>query len=162
MTPSGWHDATNDRDAGHDDMQLAVYEWAKTRHDEKRIELGEHGFFELSSVEVEYPFHARNTIAAFADVCEVWRSVEANYHRFYQFYFVAFELKPRIRSVGGLIRQCVALSHHIENHHQPNQKSPLCVIIPVVPHEDPKLPTLRKLYDYPIIPWSIEEGRPYE
>ena len=161
MTPSGWHDATNDRDAGHDDMQLAVYQWAKSHPEGRRIDLEKYGIFEHVSVEVEYPFASRKNIVAFADVCEVWRSVEVNYQRFYQYYYVAFEIKPRIRSVGGLIRQCVALAHHIGNEHHPNQKPPLRVVIPAVPHDDAKLATLRKLYD-PVMPWLMTEGRPNE
>lgn len=161
MTPSEWHD--RDNDAGHDEMQIAFYLgwrnavadgerpiWRYHRHSDVPIKLTP-GF-----VEVEFPLISGKTGVplSFADVA-VRFDGEFKSERTGIIQrpsaWVLFELKPTIKSVGSLIRQC----HAIEAAALRSDIKPTGYIasvdflglqvVPVVYENDPKLQMLKDL-----------------
>ena len=132
-SPSGWHDDAMGRDAGHDQMQarlLRVF-------DKERMENFRPGG--LVWCGAEYPIrptsHHSSRVLAFADIALQYE-IRA---QIYAWRFI--ELKPRIYSCGGLIRQCVMIGFAAERagiakpHVQP------CVY-----DDDPKLSLLAEMY----------------
>jgi len=154
MTPSGWHDDTRSRDAGHDEMQLAVLRKLKSREPEP-IPGRFNEVYKFRGVYAEFPFYLNGQIIAFADVCEVFRTDKAGYGGYYELFYVAYEIKPRILSVGGVIRQALALDSAIERAKQGRQSTAnQCRVIPVVPAHDPKIDLLREMYNGSIWAWG--------
>jgi len=130
-SPSGWHDYGSAHDAGHDEMQLDVY-----RFYEKLV--GEQiGAGKLLYVVAEAPIvdDKSGRLIAFADI-GLRVEAPAGQPRWHM-----LELKPRIYTCGGLIRQCKALVQIIERlsdiHHR---------VTAVVYDDDPKLAMLKELY----------------
>jgi len=113
--------------------------------------------FDRKRVEVEYPFIHEGRILGFADVCEIWAGERPQFsgghpRTFYQ----VFEIKPRIYSVGAVIRQCKATEQLIlklKPHHFGASEN-LCTIVPVVPHDDPKIDLLKEMYSGKVWGWK--------
>jgi hypothetical protein len=129
MTPSGWHDDAHTRDAGHDDMQMAV--WLELK---RQIENED-----MPGLEVipEFPIIRRRAgIVAFADIALLWfnRNKQINQA-------VLYELKPKIGTVFGILRQAICLEKAFASVY-PTAR---CLVEAVVPHGDPKLPDLSRL-----------------
>jgi hypothetical protein len=118
MTPSGWGDDARGRDAGHDEMQARVYrEWLADVESKKilvRPIFGTDREFVCSDVIVEKPFtersqHSIGRLLGFADVAVGFLHVDARYEKpSHIWWWVFFEIKPVIYSVGAVIRQCIA------------------------------------------------------
>jgi hypothetical protein len=147
-TPSGWHDDAMGRDTGHDEMQIAVWEWLcrNSRGD----------------VTLEWPvFRSRGSprIVAFADIAEVFRQPAiANRagSRSARKVVTLFEIKPRVISVGGLLRQCVALVQAVAACHTDQRTQLVVRAFPVVPASEPKLDLLRQVFDDRLLVWDGE------
>ncbi len=154
MTPSRWHDDASDRDAGHDEMQLSVLQYLRSKKPEP-LE-GEQGAkYERHYVGAEYPFVSRGQVIAFADICEVWRKDRKDYDRSYKYFYVAYEIKPKIYSVGAVIRQCLALEQAIiRSGTGGDPAGSRCNVIPVVSRDDPKLGMLAAMYDGSVWTWD--------
>lgn len=121
-TPSGWHDDASRRDAGHDEMQAAQLRFWRSADSVPSIERDVHGStygFFFRHVEAEYPFRDSRSgrLSGFADLVlrfeteessqrEVKRGIVTSYEPLVWHAFL--ELKPRIVSVGAVIRQCKA------------------------------------------------------
>ena len=108
LTPSGWHDDAYRRDAGHDEMQARC--WRLVQEDQTPIQHGRVQYAYYGAF-VEYPFTDRGRLIGFADVAVVYQSEETkstSYGTFYKRYYRFYEIKPRIHSVGAVIRQCKA------------------------------------------------------
>lgn len=155
--PSAWDAAARARGAGHDEMQEAVYEWLTGQLDTLEPIRFDGRTFVPGVVTIEYPLRRDSDfgdIVAFADIAVIYAWVHSGregrnltepgaFDR-RDFFFVFYELKPDIRSVGGLIRQCVALAHVA------TQCRYQCSVYPVVYHDDPKLPLLDKFSEQPV------------
>jgi hypothetical protein len=134
MTPSGWHDDARNRDAGHDEMQLAVrnYLLGEKRSDCNGVA--------RTHVLFEYPFIRRGQIIAWGDVVELWQDEKGTRA------CAVWEIKPKIYSIGAVIRQCVALNIAVRDA-LTDRHSGRCearvVVHPVVKSGDPKLSMLR-------------------
>lgn len=121
MSPSKWHEDARDRDAGHDEMQLAVLERFRASRD---------CWPEMPIID------RRNRVLAFADiaVCQVDDTGRKSW--------AFIELKPRIHSCGALIRQCKAIEMAAKRAGIGDCRVTACVY-----DDDPKLELLRSLYD---------------
>jgi len=147
MTPSGWHDDARNRDAGHDEMQIAVFDWLRASV------VCPEGYEKRRGVYFESPFRSRDHIIAWGDIVEVFEKPEhGNYTKLQ---YVVFEIKPKIYSVGAVVRQCVALADAVDSALKYRRSSgrysntvsydDACVI-PVVRSDDPKLSMLRHVW----------------
>jgi len=146
MTPSQWHDDARNRDAGHDAMQIAVFDYLQARNPPlTRFVTGDSKEFLREGVYFERPFRRGDQIVAWGDVVEVWRE-PAEYNS--QTAFMIYEIKPTIYSVGAVVRQCVSLELTAKlcgmNRHSGRQ--PVTSVIPVVMASDPKLAMLRHVF----------------
>ena len=146
-TPSGWHDDAQHRDAGHDEMQAAVWRWLSTQEGERDGD--------LTWVQVEYPFIARERygtrIVAFGDVVAYSRSGV----------YLIYEVKPIIHSVGAVIRQLSAIEHAFSRITDRHSGRPYpCVVRAVVPAHDPKLKLLGEMSRWGVVVWHAAAGRP--
>jgi len=159
MTPSGWENDTRGRDAGHDELQLTLWRYLKKRPTEP-IQTKNDGTFSRVSVTVEHPFMVKGIPIAFADVCEVFRSDQVTYDNYWNYRYVAYEIKPRIYSVGGIIRQCMALEVAIERSGptRASGKKPEAVVVPVVLRSDPKAEMLKEMYGPNVWTWDDPVG----
>lgn len=119
MTPSQWHDDGRNRDAGHDEMQIAVFDYLQNKYPLLK-----------DSVGFEVPIIARGQIIAWADIAMILPN-----------FVVLWEIKPRIYSVGAVVRQCIALAHTARCMHQDVR------VVPVVQSDDPKLSALQHVFD---------------
>ena len=147
MTPSGWHDDAKNRDAGHDEMQIAVFDYLRDHQDEQREIAGE--VYVRCGVHFEYPLMRDGKILAWADVAAIWEAKNASYPE--DIYIEIFEIKPTIYSVGAVVRQCIALEYAAVRCGQYDRKSGrrqsvLAGVIPVVRVDDPKLDVLRHVH----------------
>jgi len=149
MTPSQWHDDVRNRDAGHDAMQIAVFDYLRD------MPTGPSPFYECNGYErtgvyFEMPFRGGGHILAWGDVVEVWQQIVTP-HEGYSYTkkkYVVWEIKPKIYSVGAVVRQCVALEDIAKSalmtDRGPTQYDVL--IIPAVTSDDPKLGELRHVH----------------
>jgi hypothetical protein len=152
VTPSGWHDDARGRDAGHDEMQVAVFQWFRSRKADpipsplSRDRSVPAASLDHRQVIFELPLFAERrggykpTIIAFADVAELW-SFGGKYA---SSTIVAglLEIKPRIDSVGALVRQCKAVERAFRMNVTPEV---VCHVLPVVPYNEPKISLLRQV-----------------
>jgi hypothetical protein len=135
-TPSGWHDDAMHRDAGHDAMQHELWKWLKLTPQWKYLPANVDPETVRKSVEFEMPFHSNadryypSAVIAFADVGEVWECNGCTR------WLTLYEVKPKIGSVGAVVRQCEALRNTLGNYTKNFR------VIAVVPHDDPKLAML--------------------
>lgn len=125
MTPSGWHDdAMRNRDAGHDEMQAAEWRRAKDACHSPITHQGKTFFF--VNAWVEKPFILAGRVIGFADVGLLYESQETEKEKEWRLkvppsrpykpdrWWVFLEVKPRILSVGAVIRQCIATEYTAE------------------------------------------------
>jgi len=154
MTPSGWENDTRGRDAGHDDLQLRIWRYLKDRASAS-METKDDGIFSRVAVTVEHPFKVKGIPIAFADVCEVFRSDKTTHDGYWVYRYTAYEIKPRIYSVGGIIRQCKALEVAIERSGpERSTKKPEAIVVPVVFRTDPKVEMLKEMYTGTVWTWD--------
>lgn len=159
MTPSGWHNDAHGRDAGHDEMQISV--WRAFRESTKTTRTLKNGAYSRTEVGFEFEFVVDNKVIGFADVCEVFEKDEAPIdpvrvvRRRPEFLYMVYEIKPRISSVGGLVRQCTAIRHMVWGFrpYKDSYSSPKCIVTPVVYADDPKIDLLREVYPGEILAW---------
>lgn len=134
MTPSGWHDDARNRDAGHDEMQIAVFDWVK---DHSRA-------FGHVETEFEMPLYHRGQIIAWCDIGQrVFREGVA-----FPAHLFIWEIKPKIYSVGAVVRQCIALQQAAEKACTNEARCLMAEVkvFPVVMVDDPKLSMLRHVF----------------
>jgi len=159
MTPSGWENDTRGRDAGHDELQLTIWRYLNKRPAAPRHTKND-GTFNRIAVTIEHPFMVKGIPIAFADVCEVFRSDKVPYDGYWSYRYVAYEIKPRIYSVGGIIRQCLALEVAIERSGptMANGKKAEAFVVPVVLRSDPKVEMLKEMYSGNVWTWDDPVG----
>ena len=147
-TPSGWHDDAKNRDAGHDEMQIEVFDYlVQSRHYEERRRTGENDALITSGyIGFEEPLLIRGSIVAWADIYERWLETPGKF-KFRQPRFFLYEIKPVIYSVGAIIRQCVALANiaSVALGDSLGMKASVRVFA-VVPAQDPKIDMLKHVY----------------
>lgn len=170
MSPSGWHDdAVRNRDAGHDEMQAAV--WRHWTSGEPPFDLlcRNETQYQLVRTILEFPIreieHNRwdrkeyNTgrIRSFADVAVKWASLETDEQKAIRTerppvreydpksYFMFYEIKPKIYSVGAIIRQCYAFSDIAQAAKYKFQ------VNVVVYRDDPKLDLFEELCPFNVV-----------
>jgi hypothetical protein len=142
VTPSGWHDDAYRRDAGHDAMQMAVWKYLRNYDHEKPLMESER-----RSVVVEYPIVRRGAgIVAFVDVADLlwyrssaWTIVSAK----------LFEIKPSIKTVFGIVRQCNAIEKAFGGETMKDFR-----IYAVVPFDDPKIEELSEAMPGAVLGWD--------
>jgi hypothetical protein len=147
MTPSGWGEDAQGRDAGHDEMQARCYrDWLKRI--EKGFTLGGSKFL-ADKVYVEHPFTDAGRLIGFADIA-VRFVADGDRPEWFWWYE---EIKPRIYSVGAVIRQCEATEVNalraIKSSRRANgyhRREPDFVVYAIVYEDDPKAALLKELY----------------
>lgn len=150
-SPSGWHDDAAGRDAGHDAMQVAVYDYLQTLPENEPSPFFEsHGMIRIG-VYFEYPFYRRERIISWGDVVEFWVEANPPPERYAKKKYMIWEIKPRIYSVGAVVRQCVAVRHAAEasldaEARLSRRAAATVEACPVVMHNDPKLGMLQHVY----------------
>jgi len=146
MTPSGWHDDARNRDAGHDEMQIAVFDYLQ----DKPVLHGMDGYNDRIGLYFESPFYVRGHIVAWGDIVELWEKPERETWKRRR--YIVWEIKPKIYSVGAVIRQCRSLVDAVEAANKDSvshRRAPSSIsyddpiVIPIVQSDDPKLSMLR-------------------
>lgn len=177
MTPSEWHD--RDNDAGHDEMQLSVYlYWRKAVSTGETFIWRRRGFYDdpvkltPRSVGVEFPLISRKTGVplAFSDVAVQFGGEVKNEHTGIMEQhrlWVLFELKPAIKSIGALLRQCHAIKAAVAR----SDITPVGLtaglqflgvdVVPVIYENDPKLERLKDFREEFVALPRDGEGFPY-
>lgn len=149
MTPSQWHDDVRGRDAGHDEMQIAVFDYLRDMSGPSPFY--DTADFERIGVYFELMFKRRGQIIAWGDVVEVWGKEAPLYNNRKEttHKYMIWEIKPRIYSIGAVVRQCRALidvvTSSLTDDHTDRTKYQI-MIAPVVAANDPKLVGLRHVY----------------
>ena len=162
MTPSAAHASGDGRDAGHDTMQLQVLNWLNHYSANQTFKLSNGREYNIGGTLVEYPlreYHygrAAGSPLGYADIGQWFYFDPERGGR--QLAFRFFELKPKLHSVGGLIRQCRALSCLAERIAVTLGFCAEYEVIPVVPHDDPKFVLLTSLFEGRVIGWDSERG----
>jgi hypothetical protein len=159
MTPSEYGEG---RSLAHDRMQADVLDWMREngrqirtiKHHGTVVELHRHGPWP------ECPLKVKGALRGFVDLLERWSSKEAkdsNGRMFFVSQYIAYEIKPRLTTIGGLIRQMRAEELLIEQAFGDGTSRTSAVVIPVINHDDPELPLLRRLWAGPVALWNAEE-----
>lgn len=133
MTPSGAHD---DRGSpAHDEMQLDVFRAIKGGRMAtiESVEGDARREWSLIKIEAEMALRVGGT-TAFADIAATFKVSE------YREAIILYEIKPKIVSVGGLIRQCAMLRMAAESVFNTGITMP--IVAAVVPRDDPMLRAL--------------------
>ena len=164
MTPSGWGDAAQERDAGHDEMQARVYRDLLRMTEAKEFVIrrrvnqfsSERKDFIANYVEVERPFVADGRLIGFADIAVQFKHEEEYGHTKEirrTIWWLYYEIKPRIYSVGAVIRQCKATEINAGRAQTAAQRARSGSsegtgfdVMAVVYDDDPKTELLRELY----------------
>lgn len=160
MTPS---DYSNGHSLEHDRMQADVLEWLREHgtkkitatHKGEKIELERYGPWAEVSLVID------GNIRGFVDILERWAPVvpegkQSSPSKLRR--MVAYEIKPKLTTVGGLIRQMRAEELLLEKWASGDSPWDLYVnTIPVVNHDDPELPLLRRLWAGPVALWNAQE-----
>ena len=147
MTPSDAYKSGEGRDAGHDDFQAFV--WRQLVRYPNPIQVHANGKtteYTFAQCGVERPLFSPNgRIIAFADVWAEYyvdHPAAANAQPYREKLTKLFELKPRIYSVGSIIRQCESLSAAaLQNF----SKGGGFTVVAVVPQSDPKFKLLKEI-----------------
>lgn len=161
LTPSGWHDDASNRDAGHDELQAAVYRWlVKCGPKFKRfMRCNKPSEYHREGVEIEAPLLLKGSVLCFTDVCATFRHTPDRGRD--EYLLEIFEIKPRISSVGGVIRQCKHMAI-LANRWRPRDSDyhiPQVIVRAVVPYDDPKISLLSEMYGASLV-WAWCEDRP--
>jgi hypothetical protein len=143
-SPSRWHDDASDRDAGHDAMQML---WLKVA--QKDVETAKGNVMPAVWTGAEYPFIAAGRIIGFADIATRFQEPEHDdKQKTRDEFWIFYELKPRIYSVGAVIRQVIATEYVARRHFKDWRGArPSFAVVPVVYRDDPKLEMLREMFD---------------
>ncbi len=156
-TPSGWYADAAGRDAGHDQMQVELFAQLNGRPETYSLTLNGVRYQQYDVI-IEYPFMRDGRILGFADVCEMWEPISVKPSAVPPRWFLTiYEVKPRIHSVGALVRQAratVALARQVVI----GRTVPVCDLFAVVPHDDPKLAQLQQAFPWRVVPWK--DGQP--
>ena len=164
MTPSGWHDDARNRDAGHDEMQIAVYDYRRSLSLEAMLGRPDNpieGYsFCRRGIYFESPLIRDEQILAWGDIIEVWEKKEGKNPT--ETTYKIYEIKPKIYSVGAVVRQCVSLRLTGEkcgyyDRHSGRREQLTVLVFPVVRHDDPKLSMLQHVC--PVLAWDGERLR---
>jgi hypothetical protein len=147
MTPSGWHDDARNRDAGHDEMQIAVFDHLQ----DNPVVRGMNGYEDRIGMYFESPFYVRGHIVAWGDIVELWEKPQ--YETAKKRRYVVWEIKPKIYSIGAVIRQCRSLADVVgasQNDRMTRGSSHNLfyddpIVLPIVRSGDPKLSMLRRV-----------------
>jgi hypothetical protein len=136
-TPSGWHDDARGRDAGHDEMQLRHFRWWCRR--KGQVFAGKHheGWI-IGDAYCELPIVLRGRIVAFVDVGIVLHHPDDKSLQ----HFLLAEIKPKIESVGAVVRQLRAIEHAAGASMEGTYNT--FAAAAVVYEDDPKLNLLRE------------------
>jgi len=165
-TPSGWHDDARKRDAGHDEMQATVLRQWRFRSNPLMVTLlpDKQRAFYVQYVEAESPLLSiHGHLAGFADVAIWLTSRESEEERAERIarqqgdyqprrLWVFMEVKPRIDSVGAIIRQCRATKllakAHIRHISRDDHSYPAIqfMVWATVYEDDPKTDLLLDVY----------------
>ena len=140
MTPSAAHNGAYQRDRGHDAMQMAFLKFLRTRP----LSCLPASPLVHHQVEGELALSRRGQVVAFVDCAEtitVGLSQSVNW----------YEIKPRIETVFGVVRQAKALEQL--GHSLGYAKGPFAVHV-VVPASDPKITDLKA--EWPNV-WAWEQ-----
>lgn len=169
MTPSRAHDEAWRRSPDHDALQVSAFRWFSASPAASKLRWTpryrkEPEIYERSYTIAEYALRCDGRISAFVDLVQIYQReephpVQKTVTR--QVWFL-HEIKPRIDTVGGLIRQCRTLDHHAEKA-LPRSNLGDCPefrVIPLVPHDDPALPDLEAMWGGYIETWDLAAGCP--
>ena len=140
-TPSGFHDEAYKRPRGHDAMQMEFLAFLRARPFGAAIPAGA---MVHRDVEGERPFIRNGQVIAFADAFEM---LTINLYQVAS----AFEIKPRIETVFGVVRQAKALLQVMRQTLRADQHW----VHVVVPHDDPMLDELRKEWPH-VWAWGLQ------
>jgi hypothetical protein len=150
MTPSDAHDSGWQRDPGHDEMQMEVFRWLVWRDQvstyvKKRYSNDESELAILDTRELEYLIEVNDRIVGFVDICERF-STDGKSFNDRQFSFTAWEIKPKIHSVGAILRQAKVLREKLWRWRpsRDSYSSPYVRIMVVVSAKDPKTGLLQE------------------
>lgn len=154
MTPSGWHDDAQSRDAGHDKMQAGVYRFLDKSEKQISVKDGDKlETYDRIGIEFECPFYSDGRIITFVDVCLLFRKSDDKKQARYDEVILCYEIKPKIYSVGAVVRQCHATAHAVSRGsiysrggQSALEKKPTVHVMPVVPHDDQKLDLLAEFW----------------
>ena len=159
MTPSGWHDDARNRDAGHDEMQIAVFDYRRALSMEDmlgRPDTPIEGYsYRRKGIFFEYPLIRDEQILAWGDIVEVWEKKISKEPT--QIIHKIYEIKPKIYSVGAIVRQCDSLRRTGErcgyyDRHSGRRDELTVHVFPVVMDGDPKLSMLQHVC--PTLAWD--------
>jgi hypothetical protein len=129
ITPSAAHDRAYHRDAGHDGMQSQFLEFLRARP----IRVIPANAIVHRVVEGEMPILRRGQIVAYADAAEI---LTVNLLTT----VTLFEIKPRIHTVFGVVRQAKALL----NLARASIPADLHIVHVIVPSHDSRLGEMRR------------------
>lgn len=157
MTPSAWHNDAMSRDAGHDEMQFAFWQSLiedgqntirvlRNKPDKDGNTSDEYARY---NIQFEFEFIHRGKLLGFGDVVEqFWRKGDST-SSLPILYWRIYEIKPKVHSVGGVVRQARALKRISDaamdkgNGHKSFES--WVRVITVVPWDDPKIDMLRSV-----------------
>jgi hypothetical protein len=154
MTPSGWGDDAPS-DAGHDEMQVRVY-----RDELRRAEKGstitrlidaKPYEFVTCYAELEMPIIAKGRAIAFVDVAVQHYCDDKGLSEENRLFWWFLEVKPVIRSIGSVVRQCKAIDAVVKHNGPRNRGGRLIMrgdVFAVVYEDDPKSGLLLEMYPY--------------
>lgn len=165
MTPSGWHNDTMARDAGHDDMQFRFWKDLKENGPPKLTVSGD--VFDRYAVSFEYAFEVDGAIIGFGDIVE-WFSrdrVAPSGQPEKQRVVRIWEIKPKIHSLGGIVRQveaieCLAKKWSKNWGRHASDKIVRVDVWTVVPQGDPKVSMLMEVLPGQVFQFDPSRGRP--
>ena len=150
-SPSGWHDSAMARDAGHDEMQIAVCEHLRAQPSSPMTVNGKQ--FVVDEVFIEAPIMRGKMIVAWCDVLRTWKEDAQKYRP--ARLFDMFEIKPAIHSVGAVIRQCQSLEIVAESTFLDGEAPGSAArVFPIVRAADPKLSLLRRGWGGGVLVWD--------
>jgi len=147
MTPS---DYSNGNSLAHDRMQADVLDWIR-EHGETQCSIKEIDY-RRAAIGPEVPLNIKGVLRGFVDILERWEPAKLSAPK-YPAHFRAYEIKPRLTTIGGLIRQMRAEELLIEQWAGFGVR---VVVVPVVMRDDPELPLLRRLWSGGVFVWDAE------
>ena len=159
-TPSSAHDSAWKRDDGHDEMQLELYRWLRKQRPDCQTDDRVYSF---AGAFAEHHLEVNHRIAGFTDVLASYRwngslhgapRTEVAYR--------LFEIKPKIHSVGAVIRQLRTLAHLARKalKYDGGYAAAEIEVVAVVPYDDPKFKLLIEMCPYSVWAWDRDLGIP--
>jgi hypothetical protein len=147
LSPSDWHDTAWKRDAGHDEMQIGIAKYLRT------LPLAD-----LKKIEIEFPFDRKGRVFCFADICEM-SAKKSDRPDVEDFFYSCYEIKPRIDSIGAVIRQVKAFKIATEEWRPDwlmRKDTIVFRVLCVVPASDPKAQMLHETGEVELLLWNGE------